>query len=263
MVERMWERAFYEGGRPPPDIIAQSRYMAAEILDSYAVPPDHVHIVPNAVDTSEYSPEARQALRTEMRERWSIPDTSLCLLFLGHNFRLKGLWQMLEVLPTLRGGTAPVHLLVAGRGTGRRQRAAAERRVREAGLDGRVTFAGAVRPSLHALAAADALIHLSWHDSFGFVALEAMACGLPVVTTPYVGASELIDDGVSGLIVDPARDEQIREAIVSLSDAGLREDLGRAAAAVAAAHDESRNFERVLEVFTLAASRRTGPIGGG
>src|SRR5690606_9430881 len=118
-----------------------------------------------------------------------------------------GLWRILSLMPRLDDPRQPVHLLVAGRGTGSGQRKKAERMVRSLGLDGRVTMAGEVRPSLHAVAASDCLIHLSWHDSFGFAALEAMACGLPVITTPYVGAAELIEHGESGLVVDPSSDE--------------------------------------------------------
>jgi UDP-glucose:(heptosyl)LPS alpha-1,3-glucosyltransferase len=256
MAERRWERAFYEGHARPPHVIAQSGYMRAQILESYRIPADHVHVIHNAVDTREHNPETAAALRDEMRQRWGIQRDALCLLFLGHNFRLKGLWRILALMPRLTDPNRPVHLLVAGRGTGAGQRDKAAKLVSSLGLKGRVSLAGEVRPSLHALAAADCLIHLSWHDSFGFAALEAMACGLPVITTPYVGAAELIDHGVSGLVVDPSDDEAVIAAIDALRDEPRRVAMGSAAAAIAATRDEPTNFAEVLEVFRAAASGR-------
>ncbi len=256
LAERRWERAFYEGHGPAPDVIAQSAYMRAQILKSYRIPPDHVHVVHNAVDTGEHNPAMREVHRSETRARWGIPNEALCLLFLGHNFRLKGLWRILTLMPRLADTNQPMHLLVAGRGTGSGQRRQAERLVRSLGLEKQVTMAGEVRPSLNALAAADALIHLSWHDSFGFAALEAMACGLPVITTPYVGAAELIEHEVSGLVVDPASDESVVAAIESLRDERRRLAMGAAAAVVGASHDEPQNFAQVLQVFRTASARR-------
>lgn len=254
------ERKFYEARTPAPDVIAQSQYMRDQILGSYRIPESHVHVVHNAVDTEEYTPARRLALRAEMRQRWNIPSDALCLLFLGHNFRLKGLWQILQVLPTVGNLGRPVHVLVAGKGTGAPQRRKAQQMVRAYGLENRVTFAGDVRPSLHAHAAADALLHLSWHDSFGFVSLEAMASGLPVVTTRYVGASELIVDGESGVIVDPAQNAEIVDAIRRLNDDTWRARVGSAAAIEGAKHDEPRNFAQVHGVLRTAAARGTGPI---
>lgn len=260
LAEMHWERQFYEGTTPAPDVIAQSQYMREQILGSYRIPESHVHVVLNAVDVEEYTPARRLALRDEMRQRWGIPAEALCLLFLGHNFRLKGLWQILQVLPTLGDLGRPVHLLVAGKGTGEPQRKKARRLVRALGLERRITFAGDVRPSLNAHAAADALLHLSWHDSFGFVSLEAMASGLPVVTTRYVGAAELIKDGESGLLVDPAEDRQIADAIRRLNNDAWRARIGAAAAVEGAKHDEPRNFAQVHEVIRRAVARGAGPI---
>lgn len=260
LAERRWERAFYEGPATPPDVIAQSRYMREQILATYRIPPEHVHVVHNAVDVEEYTPDARRMLRSEMRSRWSIPPEALCLLFLGHNFRLKGLWTLLEVLAGHEPTERPVHLLVAGRGTGGGQRRKARRLVRSAGLEERVTFAGGVRRSLNALAAADALLHLSWHDSFGFVTLEAMACGLPVITTPWVGGSELLEDGVSGLLVKPSDRGGIAAAMRVLADDRRRESIGSAAAGIGARHDEPSNFMQVLEVLRTAVERGHGPV---
>ncbi len=256
-AERRWERAFYESTEPTPEIVAQSGYMKRQILGSYRVDEARVHVIHNPVDASEYSPPARLALREEMRARWSIPPDAFCLLVLAHNFRLKGLW---DILPVLAAGEPDVHLLVAGRGTGDAQRARARRLVDRLGLEDRVVLAGPVRPSLHAHAAADALLHLSWHDSFGFVVLEAMACGLPVVTTPHVGAAELVEDGVSGFLVDPGSRPAIAGAIDRLREPAARAAMGHRAAHVGAAHDEPGNFERMEAVMTSAAVRRGRPI---
>src|SRR5690606_36954097 len=151
LAERRWERSFYEGHDPAPHVIAQSAYMRSQILQSYRIPADQSHVIHNAIDTGEYNPSARAGLRDEMRERWGIPPGALCMLFLGHTFRLKGLWRILSLMPRLDDPRQPVHLLVAGRGTGSGQRKKAERMVRSLGLNGRVTMAGEVRPSLHAV----------------------------------------------------------------------------------------------------------------
>ncbi len=262
LAERYWERQFYERGDPPPEVLAQSGYMREQILASYRIPAEQVHVVHNSVDVEEFTPTQRVALRDEMRQRWGVPPDALCLLFLGHNFRLKGLWQLLRVLPRVGRMARPVHLLVAGKGTNDGQRRKAQQLVRSLGLDGQVSFAGDVRPSLHALAAADALMHLSWHDSFGFVSLEAMATGLPVVTTRYVGAAELIVPGESGLVVDPARDDAVVDAIRQLGDDAWRARVGAAAAIEGARHSEPRNFEAVHAVIRRAAERRARPVGG-
>jgi glycosyltransferase involved in cell wall biosynthesis len=257
LIERRWERAFYERGVRPPQIVAQSEYMRAQILDSYGVAADRVHVVRNGVDLEEFSPARRLENRAEARARWGIADDTTCLLLLGHNFRLKGLWQALEALGR-HGPTAgpPLHLLVAGRGTGPGQVAKAQRLVRAHGLDRAVTLLGNVDPASAALAAADALLHLSWHDSFGFAVLEAMAAGLPVITTPWVGAAELIEEGRSGVVVDPGDITAVGDAIHRLTDPTLRHRMGLEAGIVASGCDEASSFRGMLAVFQRAAAAR-------
>jgi UDP-glucose:(heptosyl)LPS alpha-1,3-glucosyltransferase len=258
LAERRWERAYYEPDGALPDVIAQSHYMKREILDTYRIPDERVHVVHNAIDTAEFDPGQRTSCRTAARARWGIGDDECCLLFVGHNFRLKGLWEILQALAACNA-RIPLRLLAVGRGTGSVQRARAQREIERLGLSSRVVLAGAV-PAIEAYAAADALLHLTWHDSFGFVVLEAMACGLPVVTTAYAGASELIGDGVSGLVINPGSRGALVASINALTDAATRERIGEAAALVAREHDEARNFSAVLEVLQQAAARGTGPV---
>lgn len=262
LAERRWERRFYEGHHPPPEVIANSGYMRREILHSYDVPPAHVHVVHNGVDLDEFSPAERARLRAGQRREWGIPDEAVCLLFMGHNFRLKGLWQMLRILGRLRGEAAGVDLraLVVGSGSGRGQLRKVRRLVEGEGLAGAVHLTGAVRPAMRAFAAADVLVHLSWHDSFGFVVLEAMAAGVPVLTTRFTGASELMEDGISGRLVHPGDAEEALQGVRELLDPGTRAAMGAAASEVASRHPEEENFRRVLDVLRTAEARSRGPV---
>jgi len=262
LAERRWERQFYEAPDPAPQIIANSWYMRGEILDSYAVGEDHVHVVHNGVDLVEFSPEQRSRLRTGQREEWKIPDDAVCVLFMGHNFRLKGLWQILNVLARLRaeGGARDVRLLVAGKGVGRGQSRKALRLIRRYRLEDAVHLLGPVRPPMRAFAAADVFLHLSWHDSFGFVILEALAAGLPVITTRFAGASELLEHGVSGMLVDPGAPEEILSCVRGLMEDPVRDRMGTAAAEVAAKHPEEENLRTVLDVLRAARTRARGPV---
>jgi len=255
--DRARERRFYEGAATPPWVIVQSAYMRDEVLRSYRIPEDHVRVVYNGVDTSEFSAARRLVARDEMRARWSIPPDALCCLLLGHNFRLKGLDTLLHATAALRIRGAAIHVLVAGRGTGAAQRRAAGRRVRTLGLEDHVTFAGDVTPSMRVLAAADVLAHLSWHDSFGFAVLEAMATGLPVVTTSWVGASEIVRDGDSGLVVDPAKAAEVEGALARLhDDPAHRALMGRNAEGAARQYDEVTSFRGVLGVLESVSGER-------
>ncbi|MEM7414642.1 MAG: glycosyltransferase family 4 protein [Gemmatimonadota bacterium] len=252
-AEQRWERAFYGDGVHRPRVIAQSEYMREQIVSSYPVPEEDVHVIPNGVDLSEFSSESRLERRERARARWGIPADAPCLVLMAHNFRLKGLPRLVQALRQPTGTDRP-WLLVAGSGTGRRQRRNARRWVHGAGLEDRIVFAGSVASPIDAYAAADVLVHPSWHDSFGFAVLEAMACGLPVVTTPWVGASELIESGSEELIVDPGNTIDLARAIRSaLGPDGKR--WGRAAAATAKRYGERDNFTAVEGVMRLAADR--------
>lgn len=240
-----------------------SGLMRDEILDSYQIPPGNVHVIHNGVDLLEFNPGRRQELRSAERQRWGIPPDALCFLFMGHNYRLKGLWLLVDVIRRLRA-EAPnddIHLLVAGRGTGKSQRRQARRHIRRHGLEAVVHLAGPVRPAIRAFAAADAFLHLSWHDAFGNVTLEAMASGVPVITTPHVGAAEFFEHGVSGLIVDPGDPGALLASARQLLDPGVRARMGLAAAAAGGRHTEEDNFRAVEAVFHTAARRARGPVG--
>ena len=258
--KRRRERRFYEGPGLRPEILAVSRYMWDEILDTYDVDPARVHVVPNGIDLDAFSPELRAHHRTAARRELGIPGDALCILFVAHNYRLKGVHLGVRQVRRLRDAGIDAHLLVAGRGTDPLQRAQARMWARRQGVRDAVHLPGAVHPAIRAFAAADVFMHPSMHDAFGFVVLEAMAAGLPPLTSPSTGAAQLVEDGRSGFVVDPADEGTIFRRLRELTDPSVRVRMGAEARWTAERHSEEANFAEVEEVMRIAASRQEGPV---
>jgi glycosyltransferase involved in cell wall biosynthesis len=129
------------------------------------------------------------------------------------------------------------------------------RRLRHAlGLDRRVALPGALgQPDLpEQFASADAFLMPSFDEGVPVVLMEAMACGLPVVATRIAGVPELIDDGVSGLLVTPGRVDELANAVERLfGDADLRAALAKAGRAAV-----EERFDTATEALALGAHFR-------
>ena len=104
--------------------------------------------------------------------------------------------------------------------------------------------------------AADAYVHPTWYDPCSLVVLEALAAGLPVLTTRFNGASELMDGQGAGPVLDAPRPvAALADALARLLDAEARAEMSVAARRVAADHSQERNFREMLDVLTRTAER--------
>jgi glycosyltransferase involved in cell wall biosynthesis len=126
------------------------------------------------------------------------------------------------------------------------------------GLQTRVRFVEPSKDVIQFYAAADAYAGPSLHDSFALPPAEAMACGLPVITTVNNGGSEMITDCVDGFLLRDSKDvgalaERIRKLC---EDPGFRADMGRKAAIVAREYDWGRNAQQVFEFLEYAQTRK-------
>jgi len=256
------ERAFYMRRDPAPDVIALSRYMYDEIRESYRVPDERLHLVYNGVDIAEFSPQRRARERAEARHQWDIPQDALCLLFVGHNYRRKGLWELMEAAAPIAGHGVELRVLTAGRGIGT-QLKEAMRRARRLGREDLFLFPGDIRPSTTAYATADVFVFPTWHDAGANVVLEALASGLPVVTTTVSGSGELIEEGRSGFLIEPGDVTALTDRLTRLLDPRLRETMGGEARRLAEAHSQEANFAALERVFRSAADRLRGSRGVG
>ncbi len=197
-----------------------------------------IEVIPNFVDTEEFHPRAGNGHRSDVPTAVHVS-----------NFRpVKRVPWLIEIFAAATEGREARLTLV---GDGPEQRAARER-AQELGIQDRVLFLGQRDALPGLLAPADLFLMASTEESFGLSALEAMACGIPVVSTDVGGVSEVVTDGKTGLLAPrddaPAMAERIREL---LFDRDRARTMGRAARA-----DVERRFHRDLVVAQYEALYR-------
>jgi len=214
----------------------------------------HLRVLPNAIHSEWYGPGARsQALV----ERYGLQGKTV-LMTLGRLVsveRYKGFDEALEVLPELAAQLPNVAYMVVGDGT---DRARLEKKARALGVADRVVFTGNVQESEKAdhYRLADVYVMPSQGEGFGFVLLEAMACGIPVIASKVDGGREAVRDGALGRMVDPADKDELKRAIL----AALKEPHGVVPRGLE--HFSFHNFEaRAHALFGQVLAESPHPFG--
>jgi UDP-glucose:(heptosyl)LPS alpha-1,3-glucosyltransferase len=231
-------------------VIVASNMVKDEIVDLYAYPSDNIDIVRNGVpvDTFRFDPELREKAREDLKLK---PD-QIALLFAGSGWERKGLLFAIQAMALCKD--RKLRLLVAGRGNEKLYRTTRLRFWREEP----VRFLGEIGDVARLYAAADVFILPTIYDPFSNACLEALACGLPVITTRANGFSEIIEDSVHGSIVDHAGDlVRLRDAIRFWSDPSRRAVARSANIERASQFDTSRNVEQTLKVLTRVAAAKS------
>jgi len=210
-----------------------------------------VSVIPNGVDTSHFSVAARLARRTGARQRRVFCDEDFVLLLIGNDWRSKGLLTILEAMAAL--SLLPLRLLVVGNDSAESFRA----RAVQLGLQGRCRWEISSPDVLDFYAAADVYVSPSREDSFGLPVAEAMACGLPPITSVCAGVSDLIHDGVDGFVLRDPRDTKALSQLIERLQAqpDLRRKIGEAAASAVLKWDWNRNAAALWELLKDAKTK--------
>lgn len=213
-----------------------------------------VPVIHYGISPDRFNPEARRLLREQSRSSLGLPASAFCLLLVGNGWKNKGLDILLEALGSIE--SADLRLLVVGHDDPLPYRAAIAR----LGLDQRVTFLPLRSDVEFYYAASDVYVSPSLEDSFGLPPLEAMACGIPVIVSSRAGVSELITDGVDGLVlIDPKDVAALAEMISGLlNNSALRCSLGENAARTASQHTWERNAAQLDALFAQVLEQRRG-----
>ncbi len=216
-------------------VICNSPMVRDDIAARFAVPETKLHVIYNGVDLEKFQP--RRPNRTEdVSGGWpeilggsGLQVNLPLLLYVGSGFERKGVTNLLKAFARA-GGNAQLAIVGADKHAGRYARLAAR-----LSLGKRVHFAGAVGDVTPWYAAADAFVLPTLYDPMPNAALEALACGLPILTTPTCGAAELVNEGVNGYVRDALDLDGLAQAISLLADP-VRAASMRAAARASVTH---------------------------
>lgn len=239
-------------GEKRPIIIVNSQMVQRHFEEFYDIPPSDVHVLPSAIDPDRFAADDRPKRRAVERDRWGVSGDEPVGLFVGMNYRLKGLAPLLHSLVHLKREQR-FHLVVVGSSKTARYARLAQR----LGVGERVTFLGFRSDPRDAFFAADFLVHPTFYDPCSLVVLEALACGLPVITSRYNGASELMSPPREGLVIDdPHNHNALAAAIGHMLDPQVRAACASAARQTAKRFTFESHYQQLMQVFAGVQRRR-------
>lgn len=226
------ERAMFESSKLRA-VICNSQMVKQDIERHFAIDRAKLRVILSGVDSTKFHPGLREEHRLTTRKSLRIPKSAPVALFVGSGFERKGLIGFLTGLAeqTAHGPLAreSIRGIVVGHDKHLfRYQAFAD----ELGLFDRISFVGGVDDVRPFYAAADVFVLPTLYDPLPNACLEAMACGLPIVTSTRCGAAELITHGVEGFVVDALDTPAIADAIgAALASAMSNNQMGLNAAA--------------------------------
>ncbi|PWB55434.1 MAG: glycosyl transferase family 1 [Nitrosomonadales bacterium] len=220
-------------------VICNSRMVKEEIRHYFGLAEEKLHVIYSGVDMETFHPRLRALHRTRVRHEYNIPESAVLYLFVGSGFERKGLHTLLQAMTQLPSAS---HLMVVGKDKhlGRYRNLAAR-----LGLANRVHFAHGQTDPKPFYGAADVFVLPTLYDPFPNTALEAFACGLPVITSTKSGAAELVRAGENGFVCDALDQNGLASVMARLADQSARLRLG-AAARETVTHLAPENMARQL-----------------
>jgi len=249
------ERRVYSN--PLVHLAAVSKFAAEQLRSCFGR--TDVAVIPNAVDHDLFHLPVRLSRRAAARAQFNFLDSDFVLLLIGNDWKKKGLRCLLEAAalcqyPSLR-------ILVVGSDDRRPHQNLAQ----TLGIARQVNFASPATDPMHFYSASDAYAGPSLEDSFGLPVAEAMACGLPVITSRHAGVSEFITDGTDGFILEDSTDARGLETLIRrlVEDPDLCQRVGEAAVRATQSLTWDNNAAAVRDFLTqtllAVRARRSSP----
>lgn len=178
-------------------VICNSVMVREEIRRYYDVPESKLIVIENGIDLSVFHPEVANEWRTRQRELLGLAANEKVFLYVGSGFERKGVPQMLSALAQSRHRQSKLVIVGHDRHAARYQRQASQ-----LGLAQRVIFAGPQKDVRPYYGMADAFVLPTRYDPMPNAALEAMACGLPIITSTTCGIASRVTEGENGFVCD-------------------------------------------------------------
>ncbi|WP_447602306.1 glycosyltransferase family 4 protein [Nitrospira sp. Nam80] len=241
----------------PPIVVVPSEYVRRQVEERYRLPDECLKRVFNGVRVTRLGRGERERVRRRVRDEIGFPADALVAIFVGHNFRRKGLARMMESLT--RPAARDWHLLVVGRGaTGYYERYAEQIRITD-----RVRFLGSRADAQTLYCVADVCVLPTYNDPCSRTILEALSLGLPCITTAYDGSSECITDGDHGFVIDsPDSVDALANALEKLRDGSTRRRMAEQTIELRPFLSMRRHAMEILSLYRKIADDRSLPVRG-
>jgi UDP-glucose:(heptosyl)LPS alpha-1,3-glucosyltransferase len=223
-------------------VICISRMVKDDVRRHFALPEDKLHVIYNAVDPREFGPAVRDT-RDAARADLDLSDGHTAFVLVGSDYARKGVATAIHALAKLPGSA---RLIVVGRD---KSPSRYRRIARRAGVAERVIFVGPQRDVRRFLGAADAFVLPTLYDPLSNAALEALACGLPVVTSKRCGAGELVIEHDAGFTYDSIDVTGFADGMRALLDPAERARRATNALAAVAALTPADMAQRLLGLY--------------
>ena len=238
------ESELLNAGSSLPVVLCLSEYVKRTVRAHYPASDERLVPLFNAVNLSRFDPEARPRAGDELRSRLNIPDDAIVALTMAQDFERKGLREAIEALAKV--DEERLVLVVVGRP----DPSAYKRLARKLGIAQRILFAGATKDPYAFYKAADFFVLPTRHDPCSLVVLEALAMGVPVISTTCNGACEVMGEGMEGFILDdPADVQRLAAAMRALLDPARRLEMREACLALRPKLSDESHVEQLEEIY--------------
>ncbi|MGB9629802.1 MAG: glycosyltransferase family 4 protein [Thermodesulfobacteriota bacterium] len=226
-------------------IVAISEMVKQDIMKWYNIPDEKIDVVYNGVDIERFHPKNHK-FREEVRKKFGIGN-EMMFLFVSNNFRMKGLHYLVKALGGLkREGSPPFKCLILGRD----RKDPYLRLAQKEGVSEDLIFAGSTEEPEKYYGASDLLVHPTFYDACSLTVIEALASGLPVITTRANGAGWILTQGQEGFVIsDPRNIQELQKRISHFFNKEERERASISARRLAEAYSYQRNWSEMKAIF--------------
>ncbi|MFL6582640.1 MAG: glycosyltransferase family 4 protein [Burkholderiales bacterium] len=230
-------------------VICNSRMVKDEILLHYRIDEAKLKVIYNGVDLEAFQPSLRASWRDIIRSKLGIPNHMLTILHVGSGFERKGVAVLLRAV-----ASAPItsHFIVLGRD---KREPLYRKLAAKLGIESRVHFMGAQADPKPYYAAADVFAMASLYEPFANASMEALAMGLPVLTSTKSGTAEILENRKTGYVCDARDVAGFAAAIRELADDGKRLAMGIASRRLAERFSLAAMTQQLLQLYERLLSR--------
>jgi UDP-glucose:(heptosyl)LPS alpha-1,3-glucosyltransferase len=232
---------------PKPKIIAISLMIKKDFISFYHINEKEIKVIYNGIDTAKYNVGLKERPRSSLRQRLGITDNDVAFLFISYDLKKKGIMPLIEAAAKLKKlnftrfkvvvvGEQPYRLLL--------------KQVKRLSLEDTVIFTGPTKTPEDYYANCNVLVLPTFYDACSLVVIEAMACGLPAITTTYNGVAGIITNEKDGYIIShPPHSEELAEAMKALMVHERLKNMSIEASITGKKYSIKKNHHEMIRVF--------------